>query len=165
VNFIRSFSAGSGDAPRTRDLEDAPRPMRQELVDVFFNLAEHNEDEISPEHIYRVTCQSLGISSSGMPYSGFRYATGRDVRNIEWPRIYDLISRLWSDFERQGGRFSQGVNRALAAYGVAWDLGDDGKLHRVLPSAAHVQVQAAITELSDPRFEPALALFNAARTA
>lgn len=141
--------------------------MRQELIDLFFSLSEHNQDEISPEHIYRVTCQSLGLASSGVPYSGFRYATGRDVRNVEWPRIYDLISRLWMDFERQGfgGRFREGVNRILAAYGVAWDLDEYGRLFRVMPAEARAQVQAAITELSDPRFKPALDLFNAARSA
>jgi hypothetical protein len=167
LNWIRNFSAGSADAPRTRELEDAPQPMRQELVDLFFSLSEHNQDEISPEHIYRVTCQSLGIQCSGAPYSGYRYATGRDVRNVEWPRIYDLVSRLWTDFERQGfgGRFREGTNRILAAYAVAWDLDEDGRLVRVLPGEARAQVLAAMTELSDPRFDPAMALLRAARDA
>lgn len=69
--------------------------MRQELVDLFFTIAEHHSDEIPPEHIYRATAQSLGIDASGVPYSGFRYATGRDIRNVDWPRVYDLIMRLW----------------------------------------------------------------------
>jgi len=44
-------------------------------------------------------------------------------------------------------------------------LGEDGRLHRVLPQAAQAQVQAAITELSEPRFQAALTLMNAARDA
>lgn len=167
LSWIRDFSAQAGPTPETRNLEDAPQPMRQELIDLFFSLAEHHEDEIPAEHIYRVTCQSLGNSASGVPYSGFRYAAGREVKGVEWPRVYDLISRLWPDFDRQGlGRhFREGVNRILAAYRAAWDLDEDGRMRRVLPESALVQVQAAIAELSDIRFEPALALFKAARDA
>lgn len=141
--------------------------MRQELVDLFFGLAEHHEDEIPSEHIYRVASQSSGIRPHGVPYNGFRHATGRDVRNLEWPRVYDLIARLWPDFDRQGlGRpFREGVNRILAAYGAAWDLEQDGRLCRVLPESAQAQVQSAIAELSDQRFAPALQLFKAARDA
>jgi len=39
--------------------------MRQELADLFFTIAEHNQDEIPPEHIYRATAQSLGIDALG----------------------------------------------------------------------------------------------------
>lgn len=164
---IRGFSAQGGETPVTRGVEDAPQPMRQELVDLFFSLAEHHEDEIPSEHVYRVTCQSSGISSSGMPYSGFRYATGKEVRNLEWPRVYDLIARLWLDFDRLGlgGQYREGVNRILAAYGAAWDLERDGRFCRVLPESAGLQVQSAIAELSDPRLSPALDLFKAARDA
>jgi hypothetical protein len=167
VDWIRGFSSQAGHTAGTRDLEDAPQPMRQELVDLFFGLAEHNHEEVPPEHIYRVICQSLGINASGAPYSGYRYAAGRDVRGVDWPRMYDLISRLWPDFDRQGfGRqFRDGVNRILAAHGVAWELGGDGYLHRVLPIAAQVQISDAFAELNDPRYAPALALFIAARDA
>src|SRR5208337_3136918 len=68
------------------------------------------------------------------------------------------------EFQRVGFHevYRESVNRILAAHAVAWDLGADGRLHRVLPEAAHAQVQAAITELSVPRYAPALALANAA---
>jgi hypothetical protein len=167
VNWIRGFSEQSAGASGARNLEDAPQPMRQELTDLFFSLAEHSQDEVPPEHVYRVTCQSLGIAASGVPYSGYRYASGRDVGRVEWLRIYDLIARLWPDFDRHGyGRqFREGTNRILAAYGVAWELGDDGRLNRVLPVAAQVQVSEAFAELHDPRFEPALDLFKAGRDA
>jgi hypothetical protein len=141
--------------------------MRQELVDLFFSLSEHSQDDVPPEHVYRATAQSLGIEASGVPYGGFRYATGRDIRGVEWPRVFDLISRLWLDFERHGlGRqFREGVNRILAAYCVAWELGEDGRLSRVLPIAAQLQVTGAFAELQNPRFGPALQLFSAGRNA
>jgi len=81
--------------------------------------------------------------------------------------VYDLVVRLWPEFSGLGFQeFYRGeVNRVLAAHGVAWDLGTDGRLHRVLPLAAQTQVNAAFTELSVPRYAPALTLFNAARDA
>lgn len=165
MNWIRSFT-NSANSAGTRDLEDAPLAMRQELIDLFFSLSEHSH-EVPPEHVYRATSQSLGIQASGMPYGGFRYASGRDVRGVDWPRIYDLVGRLWRDFERYGyGRqFRDGTNRILAAYGVAWELDEDGRLSRVLPAAAQVQVSSAFAELQNPRFAPALELFNAGRNA
>jgi hypothetical protein len=167
VNWIRDFSEQSPGSSGARSMEDAPRPMRQELVDLFFSLSEHSQNDVPPEHVYRATAQSLGIEAAGVPYGGFRYATGRDIRGVEWPRVYDLISRLRLDFERHGlGRqFREGVNRILAAYSVAWELGEDGRLSRVLPTAAQVQVASAFAELQNPRFGPALQLFNAARNA
>jgi hypothetical protein len=167
VSWIRGFSSQSSGSSQTRNVDDAPRSMRQELVDLFFSIAEHNPDEIPPEHIYRATAQSLGIEASGVPYSGFRYATGRDVRNVDWPRVYDLIMRLFPDFERHalGRKYQEGVNRILAAHSVAWELDDQGRLYRVLPTGAIQQVAAAFQELQAERFAPALELFNAGRDA
>ena len=167
LNWIRGFSVQSSANSGARNLEDAPQPMRQELVDLFFGLAEHHDEEVPSEHVYRVTCQSLGISSAGVPYSGFRYAAGRDIGRVEWPRVYDLIVRLWPDFDRQalGNQFREGVNRILAAYGVAWELEEDGRVSRVLPVEAHARIAAAFAELSAARYSPALTLFNSARNA
>jgi hypothetical protein len=141
--------------------------MRQEFVDLVFSIAEHNQDEIPPEHIYRVTCQSLGIATSGFPSSGYRHAAGRDVRKVDWPRIYDLIARLWPDFDRQGfgHKYREGVNKILAAYLTAWELDEQGRLYRILPIAALNQVTAAFGELQAERFAPALDLYNAGRDA
>jgi len=166
VNWIRSFS-DQGGTSGTRSLEDAPLPMRQELVDLFFSLAEHNHDDIPPEHVYQVILQSLGAQpSSGLPYS-YRSLAAREVRGVDWPRVYDLIGRLWPDFDRPGfgSLFREGVNRILAAHRVAWDLDEQGDLCRVLPLAAHSQVTDAFEELNNPEYEPALTLFNAARHA
>jgi hypothetical protein len=93
--------------------------------------------------------------------------TGRDIRKVDWPRIYDLIARLWPDFDRQGfgHKYREGVNRILAAYLTAWELDDQGRLYRILPVAALHQVTAAFGELQAERFAPALALYNAGRDA
>lgn len=167
MNWIRDFSEQSSGASGARNLEDAPPPMRQELIDLFFSLAEHGQDEVPPAHVYNVICQSLGIRPSGNPDNGYRHASGRTIPKVEWPRIYDLISRLYRDFDRNGlGRpFREGANRILAAYAVAWELGDDGRLNRVLPVAAQAQVSEAFAELQHPRFEPALELFKAGKDA
>jgi hypothetical protein len=74
--------------------------------------------------------------------------------------------RLWPqppvDFREE---YRTGVNRILAGYRVVWDLGEDGQLHRVLPPAAHSQVEAAFRELSQPRFAAALGSFRAGMNA
>ena len=102
MSWIRGFSSQGGGSSDIRNVEDCPTPDAPRLVDLFFSLAEHKSGRIPPEHIYRVTAQSLGIDASGVPYSGYRYATGRDIGKVDWPRIYDLIVRLWPDFDRQG---------------------------------------------------------------
>ncbi len=148
--------------------DDAPQGLRQEIVDAAFAIAEHSGHEgPPPERLYRIVSQTLGIPPSGNPYSGFRYATGRDLGRAEWPRVYDVALRLAFEF-RQVGRFNEfqgGINQALAGNGVVWDLADDGRLVRVLPVPVQHQVSAAMQELSAPRFAPALQLFTAARDA
>jgi len=167
MSWIRGFSEQSGGASGARNLEDAPQSMRQELIDLFFSLVEHGQDEVPPAHVYNVICQSLGIRPSGNPDSGYRHACGRTILKVEWPRIYDLVSRLHPDYDRHGlGRpFREGANRILAAYAVAWEIGDDGRLNRVLPVAAQAQVSEAFAELQDPRFDAALELFKAGKEA
>jgi hypothetical protein len=141
--------------------------MRNELIDVIFHIVEHNSPPLSDERMQRVISQSLGEKASGEPYGGFRYAAGRDVQKADWPRVYDLISRLWPEFHNAGASedYRLGVNRILSAYRVVWDLDDQGRLYRVLPAAAQAQMDAAIAELAAQRFAPALALFNAATDA
>lgn len=165
-------------------MEDAPSELRQELVDLVFHIAEQRPEELSEERIHRVICQSLGVRASGQPYGGFRYAVGRDIAGVDWARVYDVMLRLVSEFRQPpetaqyGSRrtrrssgpealdeYRDGLNRILAAHGIAWELDEDGRLRRVLPAAAQEQVQAAVQELSAPEFEPALELFELARDA
>lgn len=167
MNWIRDFGMQEG-VPLARTLEDAPREMRQELVDVFFGLAEQNVGVgLSDDRIFRVLSQSLGIAASGNPYAGYRYAAGRDIGNVAWQRVYDLISRLWPLYQAANlsEQYREGINRVLAAYGSAWDLGADGRLHRVLPAVAQQMVNAAFQELQHPQYAAALQLMNNARDA
>lgn len=167
MGWIRNFSAQEGHIPQVRNVEDAPSALRHELLDLIFHLAEHNPADGMDRRVYHIICQHCGRMGSANPWGGLRRGASREIDNVVWPRIYDLIIRLWPEFVRseQADEYRQGVNRILAGHGVAWDLGDDGRLHRVLPVAAQAQVSAAFTELSDARYAPALAHFNAARDA
>jgi hypothetical protein len=142
--------------------------MRQELVDLIYHVADQSGGAISADgHLYFVILQSLGFQAAASPMGGRSQRIGRDIGNADWHRVYDLIVRLWPEFERAALHefYREGVNRILAAYGVAWDLGGDGRLYRVLPKEAQAQVEAAFRELGDPKYAPALTLFNAARDA
>lgn len=161
---IRSFTSQFGEdaAGRTVD-DDAPSGLRQEFIDLAFHVLPNQSYE---PNLYRIITQSLGITGAGQPYGGFRYAAGRVINTAEWPRVYDLICRLWPPppvYPRD--EYRTGVNRILAAYHIAWDLGEDGQLHRVLPPAAQHQVEAAFKELSQPRFAAALGSFRAGMNA
>jgi len=167
MNWIRDFGMQEAAQP-ARTVEDAPREMRQELIDLFFGLAEQNVGGgLSDERLHRVVSQSLGIAPAGNPYGGYRYAAGRDIGGVPWQRIYDLISRLWPLFDgaHVSDQYQQGVNRILAGYGAAWDLWADGRLHRVLPAAAQEMVNAAFQELQNPQYAAALELMISARDA
>lgn len=168
MSWIRGFSASEGFVPPVRNVDrDAPRELRQELVDLIFHIVDESQGHLTGTHLYHMVSQSLGIQASGNPWSGPRYAVGRDINQVEWQRVYDLICRLWPEFSRIGfgALYREGVNRILAAHGVVWDMDEDGHLRRVLPADAQAQVDAAIRELSAERFAPALELFNAARDA
>lgn len=167
MNWVRDFTLNQANLQAARTVEDAPAPMRQELTDVFFGIAEQNAGAVAEERLHRIIGQSLGVGAAGQPYGGFRYAVGRDIARVEWPRVYDLIGRLWPEFNGAGlgDQYREGINRVLAAHGSAWELAADGHLQRVLPIAAQGLVTDAFAELSAPPYAPALALFNAARDA
>jgi hypothetical protein len=57
------------------------------------------------------------------------------------------------------------VNQLLAAYQIAWELGANDQLHRVLPDSVAKQVDTAFRELNQPRFSAALASFQHALNA
>lgn len=168
MNHIRRFSNSQGQNPTVRNIDaDAPSGMRQELVDLIFHISEQTQMGPQPRDICHIACQSLGIQAIGNPAAGLRHALGRDVASVDWPRVYDLICRLWPEFETQGfGQpYREGVNRILAGHAIVWELHPDGQLRRVLPQDAQAQVGAAIEELRQPRFGAALQLFNDARAA
>ncbi len=163
---FRGFSSQQGLTPAVRTIDAAaPDQMRQELVDVVFSIAERNENQdINSRRIYEVCSQSVGASIAGNPYGGYRYKVGGIMRTLEWQRVYDLIVRLWPEFRTTELReeYRQGINQVLAGHGVVWELDENGLLKRLLPPAAQIQIEGAIQELSQPRFQAALSLFKAA---
>jgi hypothetical protein len=165
MNAIRGFSSGGGSVPPTRTVDNAAPPgLRQEIVDVVFHVVRQSEGALSEEHLFRVSCQSLGIRAAGQPSAGFRHALGRDIEGVSWQRVYDLICRLWPEFEPSGwhARYREGVNRVLSGYGIVWDLDEYGELRRVLPEEAEQQVATAVRELEESRFGGAKAIFTLA---
>jgi hypothetical protein len=158
--MIRSFTSQLAETAARSVDADAPAGLRQELIDLAFHefteVRSHDE-----AWLYRVICQSCGVTPSGQPHGGFGYAAGRTIDRVEWPRVYDLICRLWANLEwGEQASYHTGVNRILAGYNIAWDLGEDGQLHRVLPPVAIRQVEAAYRELGQPRFAAALKSFR-----
>src|SRR5260370_14030258 len=98
--------------------------MRQELLDVFFGLAEQNVGGgLSDARIHRVVSQSLGIHPAGNPYGGYRYAAGRDIGGVAWQRVFGLIPRLWPLFDSANlsGQYLEGRHPVPASYGGPLD--------------------------------------------
>jgi hypothetical protein len=165
MTHFRDFSSSDEFQQPIRNIDsDAPTAMRHELIDLFFHLAEHNFPQLSDERLCRIISQSLGKRAPGQPYGGYRSAAGRDLEKAEWPRVYDLICRLWPEFEKVGigGEYHQGINRILSGNRVVWELDRAGQLHRVLPPQFQTFLATSFAELSNPRFAAALELFNAA---
>ena len=165
MSYIRGFSSQLSAPAPPRDLEVAPGPMRQELVDAFYYVAGQTGGRLDVDRdLYFIIEQSLGCDAAGNPAAGKRQRIGRDFAQTEWQRAYDLIERLWPEYHRVAAdeRYREAINRILAAYSVAWDLGLDGHLHRVLPNTVIEQAKAALEELSEPRFAAALQLYDAA---
>lgn len=171
MGWVRNFTMPEGHVPRVRNIDsDAPLPMRQELVDLFFSLVDNNPHVLrvlDHEHIYRVSCQNMGQAIAGNPYGGYPYAVGRDIQRVEWQQVYNLICRLWPEFSRAdlGELYREGVNRILSAHGIVWDLSQDERLYRVLPAPAQALVESAVRELEKPEFEGARGSFKYAQEA
>jgi len=162
----RNFSAQfDQDHTDHRNVEDAPAGLRHELIDVAFHIFEY-ATEVNERRLHHIIVQTLGGFPSGQPYGGARRECSREIARADWPRVYDLICRLW--IELPGPlmeEYRTSVNRILAGHRIAWDFGEDGQFHRVLPAAAQAQVEAGFRELSQPRFAAALASFREAMAA
>jgi hypothetical protein len=158
-------------APESRMIDsDAPAGLRLEFLDSVFSLIDTDpEKRVTDWQLYKVLKQSMGLSMApDNPMAGPRGGAGapRQIKDLPWPRVYDLICRWWSEFpEDMRPEYQRRVNILLSAYRIAWDLSEDGQLHRVLPVAVQDQVDAAFKELSQPRFAAALTLFRDAMTA
>ena len=142
----RIFSAQLGHgAPGNRTLDnDAPGGLRLELIDTVFDLVETDTSfhrRITDERLYRVLKLSMGLAMApDNPMNGFRTGAAKQVMCLPWQRVYDLICRWWREFPAElQGEIRSGVNVLLSSYGVVWDLGEDGRLHRVLPAVRIVR--------------------------
>lgn len=166
MHWIRQFSQNHAPA-RERNIEDAPQEMRAELVDFFFYLAGESYGRVHPRTIHDTTGLMLGVGIAAQPQSGYPARVARDIRGADWPRVYDWISRISTEFERANlaEPFRDGVNVILAANGVVWELNEAGQWQRVLAQPLREQVDAAIVQLARQEFAPALQLFNAAMEA
>lgn len=168
MDNIRGFSSREGYVPPGRTLEDAPQSMRHEFIDALYAIASLTQGQLDVDRdLYLVVEQSLGEQAAGNPMPNRRQRMGRDIGRADWPRVFDLMARLWPEFLKCGigEQYREAVNRILAGNAVAWDLGADGQFHRVLPRDAMAQIEAAFSELRDPRYLTGLALLNAARDA
>lgn len=119
---IRNFAEQEGRVPPPRSIDnDAPAPMRQELLAVIYDLLPLSRPALTEEQIYYGIEQMLGVQAAGNPMAGWRQRLGRDLGNAEWIRIYDVIGWTWSQFQRAGiqGVFRENINRVLAAHGGA----------------------------------------------
>jgi hypothetical protein len=154
--------------PERRIDNEAPERMRVELLHAIFALADDTRG-IGPSEglIYATVMGCLGIVEAVNPYGGRCRRASERLRQADWPRVYDVILRLATEFINRDRllEFRQAVNPVLAAHGVVWDIDEHGKLVRVLPAPAVAQVAAAIQELSDPQLQAARELFAAAQEA
>jgi hypothetical protein len=172
MSRIRAFSGECN--PPARTLEDAPLPMRQEVLGALYETAAQYAAFDGPRldvdrDLYMVVCGSIGPGEvAGNPMPSKRHRMSRDLTNCaDWRRIFDLVIQLWPHFERANLQhtYRENLNRIFAGYGVAWDLGPDGHLHRVLPKPAEAQVVESFQELTEPRFRAALELATLAQQA
>lgn len=150
-----------------RTLEDAPAALRQQFVVTLYAVADQTVFPGSGQRtvdvdrdLYLDIVQSLSNDISANPQNGKRPRITRDLIAANWMRVYDVIEGLWPKFALQGAEelYRIAVNSLFAVHNVAWDLGTDGKLHRVLPSAAAAQIDSAFADLRSPIYAAALIL-------
>lgn len=70
MNWVRDFTVNEGHNPPVRNVEDAPAPMRQELIDLVYGLSEQNPHAVPERRIHGIIGQSLGVDIAGEPYGG-----------------------------------------------------------------------------------------------
>jgi hypothetical protein len=166
MSHIRGFSHTN--LPATRNVDDsAPVGMRHELADLFFHLFRRMMGRMDEDDFYQIICQSLGRVPEMHPRGGIRLAASELIEEAEWARVYDLITRIWLEFQYNPVQqdYREAINRILSGNHIVWELDSQGHFHRVLPEVAEVQIDAAVQELSDSRFASALHLLDEAMRA
>lgn len=171
---FRGFSDRERPPQGNRQLEDAPAAMRQQFIVELYAVADQTippggmQRAIDVDRdLYLDIVQSLSDDISANPANGKRPRISRDLIAAGWTRVYDLIEGLWSKFAARGAHelYRQSVNSIFAAHNVAWDLGEDGKLHRVLPAVAIAQIASAFSDMRNAVYSAALTLASAAQVA
>jgi hypothetical protein len=163
----RDFSmSGEIPVPQRHIDNDAPHQMRTELLNSVFALA---DDAVGPSErtLYNAITGALGLVAAVQPYGGLPRRASEHLNQADWPRVFDIILRLVPEFTRPGrlAEYRNAVNTTLAAHGIVWDLGEDGRLVRVLPAEVANQVTATVRELADAQFQAARELLAAAQDA
>jgi hypothetical protein len=141
--------------------------MRVEFTDLAFSIAERAEgrnDEPTPDALYLVIVQTLGIAhAAAQPSSGFRLRTQKYLVEAPWQRFYDVVLRVRQELLlRERGPYHDNINKLLAAYGIVWQLTERGQFERVLPEPVAAGVRATIDELRRPEYAATRQLFEAA---
>jgi len=162
------FARGQG-APVARVVQDAPAAMRMQLVAAIYRAAEEpvfDGGRISvAKELYPKISLVLGVRPVAVMHDAYAQRIGRDLEGVPWPMVFEVVVALWEDFRRHGRSemYRAAVNGVFAMHGIAWDLGPDGNLHRVLPEPAHAAVDEMFAELADPQFAHVRALAQAAQ--
>ena len=148
---FRGFSERERPPQGNRTVEDAPAAMRQQFVVAIYGVADQTMPPMGGQRavdvdrdLYLDIVQSLSDDISANPANGKRPRIARDLSAADWPRVYDVIEGLWPKFFSRGAHiaYREAINLLLAAHNIAWDLGTDGKLHRVLLAVAvHKSIQ------------------------
>jgi hypothetical protein len=73
--------------------------MRHELADLFFHLFRKILGRLEEDDFYQIICQSLGRVPERRPLDGPRLAASELIEEAEWPRVYDLITRVRLEFQ------------------------------------------------------------------
>lgn len=144
-------------------------PIRSRLATIPVRQETGNTNHVGPTEceIYDAVMGTLGLVEAVQPYGGLTRRAAQRLCEAEWPRVYDVIVQLGHPFSARGRltELQAAVNPVLAGHGVVWDLDDSGSLVRALPVPAVESISAAIQELSDPEYQAALQLFEAAQDA
>src|SRR5258708_38874560 len=112
----RTFSAQFDNSQSLRSVDaDAPMGFRLELVDVVLQLADSSGTTVSDVQLYGVMIRSMGIDGApGKPMNGYRRGIDRQIRVLDWKRVYDLICRWWTELPvNHSARYLQSVNAVL----------------------------------------------------
>lgn len=119
----RNFSAQlNQEQPENRNVEDAPDGLRHEFIDLAFHVLERAMD-VDERRLHQIIVQTLGGFPSGQPYGGPRRECSREISRAQWPRVFDLICRLWIELPGPlRDEYRTGVNRILAGRSMTFTL-------------------------------------------